>query len=154
MIIINNAKRAIEVSKDFAKKASVYGSFEYKELQGAKNDYPTYRVCVKNSGKRKFEDKLTIKDMATYIREHSGEDSAEMKTFAELRGVSVKDAASIFETVESAKFTDIKNWFFLTYPDLAKKTETRKNRINAILADAAEKAAQSAEAAKNAASAA
>ena len=153
MITINYAKKALEITKDFAKKASVYGSPEYKDLKEAKNDFPTFRVCVKASSKRKFEDKLTLNDMANYIREHSGENSAEMKTFAELRGVSVKDATSIFETVESAKFTDIKNWFFLTYSDLAKKTTNRQNRINEILADAKKKAEESAEAANVAVSA-
>lgn len=153
MITINYAKKAIEISKDYAKKASIYGSDEYIELKNAKNDFPTFRVVVKSSPKRKFEDKLTIKDMATYIREHSGEESEEMKTFAELRGVPVKDAASIFETVDSASFFQIKKWFFDTYSELNKRTENRQKRIKAILADAEEKAAKRAEAANEAVSA-
>ena len=140
MITINYAKKAIEISKDYAKKSAIYGSNEYNELKNAKADFPTFRVSVKTAPKRKFEDKLTMKDMATYIREHSGAESAEMKTFAELRGVPVKYAANVFETVESAKFSDIKKWFFLTYSELSKKTEIRRSRIDEILEEAAKRA--------------
>ena len=153
-ITINYNKKAIEITKDYAKKTSIYGSVEYNELKAAKADFPTFRVSVKNSAKRKFEDKITIKDMATYIREHSGADSEEMKTFAELRGVSVKDATTIFDAEESANFHKIKEWFFCTYSELANKTKNRQNRIDEILAEAAKKAAERAEAAKTVASAA
>ena len=72
-----------------------------------------------------------------------------MKELLELRGTSVKEAGNKVDADEYAGFNTIKEWFFLTYPELAKKSDTRKNRINAILAEAAKRA----EAAKNAASA-
>ena len=35
----------------------------YNELKEAKSDFPTFRVCVKNSSKRKIENKTTMEDI-------------------------------------------------------------------------------------------
>ena len=86
---------------------------------------------------------LDAKNKDGLIREFIGELDKEMK----------KDAASIFETVDSASFFQIKKWFFDTYSELNKRTENRQKRIKAILADAEEKAAKRAEAANEAVSA-
>lgn len=40
-IFINYRKHAIEISKAFSKKASIYNSTEYNELKGAKTDART-----------------------------------------------------------------------------------------------------------------
>ena len=63
-----------------------------------------------------------------------------MATLSELRGTSMKEAGNLFEAEESASFHKIKEWFFLTYSEIANKTETRRERIDAILAEAAKKA--------------
>ena len=136
-IIINERKNTIEITKDFQKKASIFNSNEYNELKAAKADFPTYRVCVKSAPKRKIEDRMTISDMMLYIEKHSGNDSAQMKQFVELRGVSVKEAGNRGDAVESAKFHEIKEWFFATYSELADKTANRQKRIDEILAQAA-----------------
>lgn len=135
-IIINTRKNALEITKDFQKKASLFGSAEYNELKAAKVDFPTYRVSVKSAPKRKIEDRMTLNDMMLYIEKHSGKDSAQMKQFVELRGVSVKDAGNRGDAVESAKFHEIKAWFFATYPELAEKTANRQKQIDAIIANA------------------
>ncbi len=140
-ILINTRKRALEITKDFQKKASIYGSIEYNDLKAAKADFPTYRVSIKTAPKRKIEDRMTLNDMMLYIEKHSGKESAQMSQFKELRGTSVKDAGNRGDAVESAKFQQIKEWFFLTYPDIAAKTEKRQNRIDEILAEAAKNAA-------------
>ena len=80
---------------------------------------------------------MTISDMMLYIEKHSGNDSAQMKQFVELRGVSVKEAGNRGDAVESAKFHEIKEWFFATYSELADKTANRQKRIDEILAQAA-----------------
>lgn len=136
-IVINNRKNAIEITKAFNKKASIFGSDEYKMLKKAKADFPTYRVVVKAASKRTFENRITMNDIIHYVAKTSGEDSEQMKTLQELRGKSVKEAGDIFEIEETANYTDIKKWFFATYSELAEKTEKRQKRIDEILAQAA-----------------
>ena len=52
---INQKNRAIEMSKKFAKAASVFGSREYKQLQEVRRDYPDFSVVTvsrKTTGKK------------------------------------------------------------------------------------------------------
>ncbi len=153
-IRVIDSKRVIEITKAFSKLASIYGSDAYNALKGAKADNPTYRVIVKNPPKRKIEDRISMDDIVKYVEAKNGAESAEMNTLKELRGKSIKEAGSLLEAEETATFAEIKKWFFSTYPEVAKKTEDRQNRIDTILADAAKKAVERAEAVKNAASAA
>lgn len=152
-IIINDSKRTITITKTFSKLASIYGSDEYNTLKGAKLDNPGYRVVVKSAPKRKIEDRITMKDIVNYVEAKSGAESAEMAELKELRGKSIKEAGNLLDAEETATFAEIKRWFFATYPEIAKKTENRQNRIDVILADAAKNVAERAEAANNAVSA-
>ena len=140
-IFINYRKHAIEISKAFSKKASIYNSTEYNELKGAKTDFPTFRVEVKSAPKRKIEDRITMDDIINYVREKSGDKSKEMEILKELRGTSIKEAGSLLKAEETATFYDIKTWFFNTYPEVGEKTQKRQNRIDEILAEAAKNAA-------------
>lgn len=140
VIRIDNSKRTITITKAFNKLASIYGSDEYNMLRNAKLDNPTYRVIVKSPSKKKIEDRITMNDIIKYVVEKNGEESAEMDTLKELRGVSIKQAGSLLKVEETASFAKIKEWFFLTYPELGKKSENRQNRINEILAEAAKRA--------------
>jgi hypothetical protein len=110
-------------------------------LKGAKADKPTYRVVIKPSPKRTFEESITLDDIAHYVLTKSGSESEQMKCLKELCGVSVKEAGNKFDAIESANFMDIKKWFFLTYPELSTKKEKRQNRIDEILEEAAKNAA-------------
>lgn len=148
-IKINDSKKTITVTKDFKKKAIIYGSAERIALENLKRDYPIYRVITNSAHKKKFEDRLDMKDILLYVEKHSGKDSEQMKELLELRGTSVKEAGNRVDADEYAGFETIKAWFFTTYPELANKTENRQKQIDAIL----KKAAKRAEAAKNAASA-
>jgi len=50
-ITINTKARTIDLSNTFAKAASIFGSEEYRQLQEARRDYPSYRVVtVKQKG--------------------------------------------------------------------------------------------------------
>ena len=140
-ILVNDRKRALEISKQFNKAASIYGSPEYIALKRAKADNPTYRVVIKPSPKRTFEERITLDDLVLYVSKKSGKDSKQMQDLNELCGVSIKEAGNKFEAVESANFMEIKKWFFLTYPELSTKKEKRQNRIDEILAEAAKNAA-------------
>ena len=43
-IAINHRKQAIEITKAFQKKASIFNSYVYKMLKEVKNDFPTFRI--------------------------------------------------------------------------------------------------------------
>jgi hypothetical protein len=77
-ISINTRKRALEITKDFQKKANIYGSEEYNALKEAKADFPTYRVIVKTH-KKTLEDTITMKDIVFYVEKTSGKESEEMR---------------------------------------------------------------------------
>ena len=139
-IIINDSKRTITITKTFNKLASIYDSEEYKKLKGAKLDNPGYRVVVKSPAKKKIEDRITMKDIITYVEAKSGAESEQMKTLLDLRGKSVNETKSILDVEETATFAEIKKWFFNTYSEIKNKSENRQNHINAILAEAANNA--------------
>lgn len=140
-IRVNYSKRTIEITKTFNKLASIYDSEEYKKLKGAKLDNPSFRVVVKSPAKKKIEDRITMKDIITYVEVKSGADSDQMKKLLDLRGKSIAEAGSILEAEETASFAEIKKWFFNTYSEIKNKSENRQNHINAILAEAASNAA-------------
>ena len=87
---INRKARTIEMTKKFEKAASRVGSDEYKRLQEARRDYPTYKEVVKTStakSKESFKG-LTYKYMKKYIAAHDDEAKTIMAEFEMLRGTS------------------------------------------------------------------
>lgn len=61
--------KTIEISKTFAKKASVYGSEEFGILRAAVNDLPDYSVVVKATPvvRRTYAKGMTYDYMEAYI---------------------------------------------------------------------------------------
>lgn len=152
-IVVNRAKKVIEITKAFDKASSYFGSEEYEMRKRVLDENPGFSIVIKGSSKRTLEEKITLKDIYYYVNKKSGEDSAEMRELKELHGTKAKDAEDMFEVVETASFQKIKEWFFCTYPEVGKRTENRTQRINEILANAAKRAEERAEAANNAVSA-
>ena len=71
-ITINAKNRTIELSNTFSKAASLFGSEEYRQLQEARRDYPSYRVVTvkqKGTGKADFA-KLSFNYMDKYVKTH------------------------------------------------------------------------------------
>ena len=149
-IVVNRAKKVIEITKAFDKASSYFGSEEYEMRKRVLDENPGFTIVIKGSSKRTLEEKITLKDIYYYVNKKSGEDSAEMRELKELHGIKAKD---MFEAVETASFQKIKEWFFFTYPEFGNRTENRTKRINEILANAAKRAEERAEAANNAVSA-
>ena len=112
---INRKARTIEMTKKFEKAASRVGSNEYKRLQEARRDYPTYKEVVKTStakSKESFKG-LTYKYMEKYIAAHDNEDKTIMAEFEMLRGTS----AEAKEMNAAARpYGEMKKWFFDKYP--------------------------------------
>lgn len=121
-LTINNKARTIEMTKKFEKAASRFGSDEYKTLQEARRDYPTYKVIVKTStakSKESFKG-LTYEYMKKYIAAHDNEGKTIMAEFEMLRGTS----AEAKEMNAAARpYGEMKKWFFDKYPAFKKFTE-------------------------------
>lgn len=129
-IQINFANNTIEITKNFSKEASYYGSEAYNELMGAKRDFPTYTVIVKAAPKRKANayKGLNYEYMKKYIIKNSGEESEQMKDFNTLCGNTDEEFAV------KASFGKVKKWFLATYPEI----EESRERVNEIIAKAKE----------------
>ena len=133
-ISVNERKHALEITKTFSKKASIFGSDEYKKLRDAKLQNPNYRVVVKSTPKKRLEERISMKDIEMYICERGGNNCAEMKALLQLRGLIVNEDGSKTRVNESASFHAIKKWFFTTYSELA--TTERDKAIQTIIAEA------------------
>ena len=75
-ITINAKNRTIEMNKTFTKAAAIFGSEEYRQLQEARRDYPSYRVItVKQKGAAKADfTNLTNDFMDKYVKDHATDD--------------------------------------------------------------------------------
>ena len=116
-ITINNKNRTIELTKIFAKNASKFGSAEYNELKAARLDNPSFRVITvaKKNARPKFKG-LTYEYMEMYISKHDDEDKSIMHQYKVMRALTdeAKEALAV-----SATYSEIKDWFFETYPAVA-----------------------------------
>ena len=122
-LAINNKDRAIEMSKKFAELASRFGTPEYDDLQKARRDYPNYRIVTKSvkSGKCAYS-RLTYEFMEKYITAH---DNEEHTILAEYNLLRAKSEEAIEIGMESASYTEVKDWFLDKFPAIA---EFHKNR--------------------------
>ena len=129
----------IEMNKTFAKMVENPFSEEYAFLQKIRRDYPEYKVTIreikKNPNKETYAG-LTYAYMERYIAGHANSEAI-MEEYKELRLISECHC-------KARRYPKIKKWFFLTYPEVAKKSEIRQNRIDAIIAEAANNAASAA----------
>ena len=128
-LTINNKARTIEMTKKFEKAASRFGSDEYKMLQEARKDYPTYKVAVKTSttkSKESFKG-LTYEYMKKYIAAHD-ENKSIMAEFEMLRAISDEAEASL---AEASSYGEIKKWFFEKFPEIKAFHEKRAKTLAA-----------------------
>ena len=130
-IYINSKNATIELTKVFAKKASCFGSEEYKQLQMARADYPNYRVVTKSVSKRNDHFKgLTYAYMEKYMNEHKEEDL--LQEYYTLCGKDENGKAAEFAA--TASYGEVKEWFLINHPQL----DTKKKSIDEILKRARE----------------
>ena len=133
-ISINAKNRTIELSKTFAKAASLFGSDEYKQLQEARRDYPNYRVVtLKQKGAPKAEfAKLSFDFMDKYVRDHVQNDD-DRATYLEMRGLDEnweKDENGLPE--DHAR---VKDWFLNTFLEFEEARAKRKALLKKIQKD-------------------
>lgn len=104
-ITINYKKNTIEITKSFEKKASAYGSAEYRELIDAKKEFPNFRIVVKTTKSSNSFKGMDYDFMKEYI---SKQENAE-KIIEELNKlIDMK-----------LSYGEIKQWFIETYPAFA-----------------------------------
>lgn len=125
-IRINETKRVIEViGKDFAKKASTFGTSEYDKLQNARKDYPTFKVMTVSGTKKKVGGYkgLTYKYMESYIENHDDENKSKMAAYKNLRAI---DEESKIAFAESCSYQEIKEWFLCEFTEIAEFHKKRE----------------------------
>lgn len=113
-IKVNPETKSIEVSKTFLKKASIYGSEEYKALKEVRDAEPTYEVkviAIKKSTNKKTYGSLTFKAMVAHIElvEVNEEDRA--KVLKELEEIKTYSAA------RGSSYPIVKKWFLNKYKE-------------------------------------
>lgn len=129
-IIINNKARTIEINKTFAAKASIYGSDEYVVLQKARRDYPNYYVVtVKQKGAKPEYKGLTYEYMEKYIKGHDDDNKSKMNDFLVLRGLDDEGKKT---NAKSLDYSDIKEWFFQTFPEIENYHNKREELLKKI----------------------
>lgn len=128
-LTINTNKGTIEMTKAFEKAASRFGSPEYKDLQQAKKDYPSFRVVVKKVKSGDHMKGLNFSYMETYIKNHpediefeyedgSSDTVSALEAFYVLCG---KDAeGNVDGNLTKATYGQIKKWFLEIYPEVEK----------------------------------
>ena len=115
---INYSSRTIQLTKKFAKAAEKFGSDEYKNLQEARRDNPTFKIVVvsrKTSSKKDTYKGLTYEWMRNHIetREPEATREAKLHEFDEMIYISECHSRRL-------RYPTIKKWFLKEYPDVAK----------------------------------
>ena len=125
-IRINERNHTIEMpSKKFANAACRYGTEEYKMVQGARADYPNFKVVIARSATRTKDSfkGLNYEFMVNYIQKND-KDGSLMEAFNRMRGKDCDVASSLF-------YGEIKKWFLTQFPEIKKyESRTINGRIN------------------------
>lgn len=137
-MMINNAKRTIEMTKTFAKKASIYGTEEYEKLQNVRRDYPMYTVTIKKEKSSDNLKGLTNQYMEKYIKNHDDEET--LADFYILIGRNADGTRNV-DAIDRASYGEVKQWFLNLHPEIDPKSQ--RNRINEILNKAKNKNSES-----------
>ncbi len=138
-IIINAKNHTIEMNKTVTKAASRFGTPEYNELQEARRAYPTFRVVTvaKKTAKPVYKG-LTFEYIEKYIAAHDDDEKSITAEYLMLRGL---DEAGKNADADSANYSDIKDWFFQTFPAIEQFHSERNALLEKIAQRKAEKQA-------------
>jgi hypothetical protein len=114
--------KEITVARSFYKKASIFGTEEYKELKKARDKEPGFAIKVKeiarNRNKRTYPN-LTFKNMKKYIAYKEGADSLNIQAITKLI-----DSADI----QKSRYSFVKSWFLDNYPNYSDPDALLENK--------------------------
>ena len=115
----------IELTQAFEKKARIWGSPEFDELKEAREAFPTYKIVVKPSQKKRKSsvhyNGLTYTYMETYIKAHNAE---LMNTFKVKQGKYVEGMDA---QPEKDSYGMILKWFLEQFPEIEEFYQNRTN---------------------------
>lgn len=130
-LTINERNKTIEMTKKFANAAKRYGSNEYRDLQNARKDYPTYKVVTRSAKRRNDTFKgLTFPYMEKHIKSHGEENLIEFYTLCGRDAQGNKIMLDRNKMIEHASYIEVKEWFLKTYPEIKQYQENIKNILN------------------------
>ena len=146
-MFINEKKNTIELTKKEATAAAKFGTPEYKNLQQARRDYPTFSVVAvtrKASTKKNTFKGLTYEYMEMYIQKHDDADKSIMAEYLMLRGKTDEAEEAL---AESFTYLEMKDWFLKKFPAIASFHEARAKLLTVQPKSKAAEAPAAAEAA-------
>lgn len=124
-IIVDAMNNTLTVSKAFYKKASVYGTSEFKELRSAMNDCPNFEIVFKTSDKKTYNG-LSFERMEDYIRVTQSDSKSRLE-----------ELHLVMEVAEAkgAKYPLTKKWFLKNYPEYTESVceDELKKRVESEL---------------------
>ena len=120
-IKINPIDETITISETFYKRASKYGTAEYKALRNAFKENRTFEVVFKTSEKNSHKG-LTFKRMETYIRTQPNSE-ANLKVF---------EAVKVVAKSKGRLYPLTKKWFLKNFPEY-KNNEVSANEMETTL---------------------
>ena len=116
----DSKKKAIVMTKKFAKAARIVGSVEYDMLQQVRRDYPSYRIEIKTTKKNtNIVNTLTYQFMKLYIKKH---DESKLEDY-NLRTAKI-------EGLGAEPYVDVKAWFVENFPEI-KEYKTLRDALMA-----------------------
>ena len=135
----NLMTKKIEMTKNEAKAAGKIGTPEFETLKNYMLAYPGYEIQIKAPAKRKVELKgLDYKYMRAYILKCNKENKADiMEKFNELIANDKKEGKEGSEYLEAAGYLEVRAWFLKQFPEIEKRRDDHKAKVQAILAEVA-----------------
>ena len=130
-MFINEKKNTIELTKKEATAAAKFGTPEYKNLQQARRDYPTFSVVTvtrKASAKKNTFRGLTYEYMEMYIEKHDNEEKSIMAEYLNLRGLSDEAQENL---MKARSYIEMKKWFLKKFPAIEDFHESCANLVAA-----------------------
>ena len=133
----NLMTKKIEITKNEAKAAGKIGTPEFETLKNYMLAYPGYEIQIKAPAKRKVELKgLDYKYMRAYILKCNKENKADiMEKFNELIANDKKEGKEGSEYLEAAGYLEVRAWFLKQFPEIEKRRDDHKKKVQAILAE-------------------
>lgn len=113
-ITINYENHIIEVSKAFLKKASVFGTPEYRELKEIRETEPTFTIKEKTISKKASKTtygNLTFKTMTAHINLVETDEEERTRVLNELEEIKNYSAA------RKSSYPIVKKWFLSRYKE-------------------------------------
>lgn len=116
---VDYAKNTITITKDFAKKANIIDSVEYKILRKLQKDFPNFTITQRTatvSTTKKTHKGLTLDRMEKYIR--TFEEASDLKIFKKVKEYNTdyreNNSGELSEIINYGK---VKAWFIGKYPE-------------------------------------